>query len=166
LANYKFDEDNGIIIDELTGERVFIVSKTRIEDIFKRLSQIFKSGIEVLLLESSRTAGKHIADLTGEKAKTDIKRLLGEYINKFAQVGFGRVEVCEFEPKEARIRFRVWNNFFAEIRDGKSTYCSYIAGLVSGLYEGLLHETPSVKEVKCIGKGERYCEFLLTRKTP
>jgi len=165
LANYKFDEREGIIIDKLTGERCFIVSKTRVEDIFKRLSQIFKSGIEVLLLESSRTAGKRIADLTEEK-KTDAKRLLSEYVKRFAQVGFGRIEVCEFQPERARIRFRVWNNFFAEIRDGKSTYCSYIAGLVSGLYEGLLHETPSVKEVKCIGKGERYCEFLLTRKAP
>jgi predicted hydrocarbon binding protein len=163
-VNYEFNEENGIIRDKLTGERYILASKTRLEDIFGRLSQIFKSGIEVLLQESSRTAGKHIADLTGEEVKADIKRLLSEYTKKFAQVGFGKIEVCEFKPEEAEIRFRVWNNFFAELRDGESTYCSYIGGLVSGIYEALLHKSPTVKEVKCIGKGAPYCEFLLTQK--
>jgi len=164
LANYDFDENNGIIRDKLTGERVFTVSKTRAEDIFKRLAEIFKSGIEVLILESSRSAGKRIADLTEKRMKTDINLLLSEYIKSFAHVGFGRIEVCELEPKKAKMRFRVWNNIFAEMRDGKSTYCRYVEGLVAGIYEGLLHKTPRVKEVKCIGSGDPYCEFLVTQK--
>ena len=164
MVHYAFDEENGIIRDKLTGERYVLVSKTRTEDIFGRLSQIFKSGIEVLLQESSRTAGKHIADLTGEEVKADIERLLNEYSKKFAQVGFGKIEFCEFKPEEAEVRFRVWNNFFAEVRDGESTYCSYIGGLVSGIYEALLHKAPNVKELKCIGNGDPYCEFQLTPK--
>jgi predicted hydrocarbon binding protein len=164
MVNLEFDEENGIIRDKETGERFILVSKTRTEDIFGRLSQIFKSGIEVLLRESSRTAGKHIADLTDEEAKADINSLLSEYSKKFAQVGFGKIEICELKPEDGEISFRVWNNFFAEILDGESTYCSYIGGLVSGIYEALLHKTPSVKEVKCIGNGAPYCEFQLTPK--
>ena len=165
LVNYVFDEDNGIIRDKLTGERCFIVYKTGMESIFKRLAEIFDSGIEVLLLESSRSAGKHLADST-EEAKTDIKRLLSKYTKRFARVGFGRFEVCELKPEEAMMRFRVWNNLFAEMRYGESTYCCYVGGLVSGIYKELLHEAPQVKEVKCIGNGDPYCEFLLTRKAP
>jgi len=164
MVNYEFDEENGIIRDKLTGERYILVSKTRTEDIFGRLSQIFKSGIEVLLNESSRTAGKHIADLTNEETKDNIQRLVSEYSKKFAQVGFGKIEICELKPEESAISFRVWNNFFAEVRNGESTYCSYIAGLVSGIYEAILHKAPSVKEVKCIGNGDPYCEFHLTPK--
>jgi predicted hydrocarbon binding protein len=164
VVNYVFDEEKGIIRDKTTGERFIMVSKTRTEDIFGRLSEIFQSGIEVLLGESSRTAGKHIADLTEEETKADINRLLNDYSKKFAQVGFGKIEICKLKPEKAEIGFRVRNNFFAEIREGESTYCSYIGGLVSGIYEAVLHKTPSVKEVKCIGNGDPYCEFQLAPK--
>jgi len=164
MINLEFDEENGIIRDKTTDERYILVSKTRVEDIFGRLSQIFKSGIEVLLRESSRTAGKHIGDLTEEEAKADVNSLLSEYSKTFAQVGFGKIEICELKPEESIINFRVWDNFFAEIRDGESTYCSYVGGLVSGIYEALLHKASSVKEVKCIGNGDPYCEFQLAPK--
>jgi predicted hydrocarbon binding protein len=166
LVNYEFDEDNGIIRDKLTGERCFIVYEPTMEDIFNRLSKIFKSGIVVLLQESSRIGGEHIVDSTGDEAKTDIKRLLSRYTERFARVGFGRIEVSEFKPEEGRIGIRVWNNLFAEMRHGESTYCGYVAGLVSRLYEGFLQKAPKVKEVKCIGNGDPYCEFVLTRKAP
>lgn len=166
MVNYDFDEDNGIIRDKSTGERCFIVYKTGAESIFKSLSRIFNSGIEFLLQEASRAAGKHGADSTGKEAKIDIKLLLSAYTKRFAQVGLGRIEVCELEPEKAKMRFRVWNNIFAEMQYNESTYCCYVAGLASGLYEGVFHTAPTVKEVKCIGNGDPYCEFLLTPKAP
>jgi len=165
-VNYEFDENNGIIRDKLTGERCLVVYESGLESVFKGLSEIFKAGIEVLLLESSRAAGRNLADSIVKGAKTDVKHALIAYTERFAQVGFGRLEVSELKLEEARMTFRVWNNIFAEMRDKESTYCSYIAGLLSGIYEGLLHVSPKVKEVKCIGHGDPYCEFLLTLKAP
>ena len=164
LVNYDFDEDNGIIRDKSTGERCFIVYKTGAESIFKSLLQIFNSGIELLLRESSLASSKNIARLIEKRAKTDVKVLLSEYSKRFAQIGLGRLEVCEFEPEKARVRVRVWNNLFAEMRHGESTYCGYVAGLVSSIYEGVFQKASKVKEVKCIGKRDPYCEFLLTPK--
>ena len=166
MANFKFDEDNGIVRDELSGERCIVVYEKGLESVFKALSKIFKSGIEVLLLESSRSAGLELVNSLGKKARTDVKRSLNAYTKRFAQNGFGRVEICEFESQEGRMRVRVWNNIFAELHHGKLTYCDYIAGLFSGIYEGLLHISPGVKELKCVGHGDPYCEFLLTLKTP
>jgi predicted hydrocarbon binding protein len=166
LANFDFDEDNGIIRDKSTGERCLIVYKKGAETIFTVLSRIFSSGIDFLLLESSRATGRHIVGSVGKEEKTNIRLLVSAYTKRFAQVGFGRIEVCEFEPEKGRIGLRVWNNLFAEMRHEESTYCNYVAGLISGLYEGVLHRTPMVKEVKCIGNGDPYCEFLLTSKVP
>lgn len=143
-----------------------MVYEKGLESVFEGLLQIFKGGIEVLLLESSRSAGLNLVHSMGKKARTDIKRSMSAYTKRFAQAGFGRIEICEFEHDGARMRVRVWNNIFAEMRHGKSTYCDYIAGLFSGIYEGLLHISPKVKELKCIGHGDPYCEFLLTMKTP
>jgi predicted hydrocarbon binding protein len=166
MVNFEFDKDNGIVRDKLTRERCLVIYKTGLESVFKALGQIFKGGIEVLLLESSRSAGLQLVDSLGKEAKTDIKRSLSAYTKRFVQNGFGKVEICEFERERARMRVRVWNNIFAEMRYGKLTYCDYIAGLFSGIYEGLLHISPKVKELKCIGHGDPYCEFLLTLKTP
>ena len=161
MVSYEFDEESGIIKEKSTGERYIMVSKTRAEEIFGTLSQIFKSGIEVLLRESSQSVGEHVSDLIGEDAEVEINRLLDEYAQKFAQVGFGKIEFIEKKPEEFELRFRVWNNFFAEIGDGKSTYCGYIGGLFSGICKKIHKKVPSIKEVKCIANGDLYCEFHL-----
>jgi predicted hydrocarbon binding protein len=166
LANYDFEEEKGIIRDKSTGERCFIVYKTAMQSIFDGLGRIFNSGIEFLLLESSRVASKNLATSFGKEAKIDLKPLLSAYTQRFAQVGFGRLEVNELDWEKARVIVRVWNNIFAEMRHKESTYCSYMAGLASGLYERFMHTTPMVKETKCIGKGDPYCEFLLIPKVP
>jgi predicted hydrocarbon binding protein len=162
MTNYEFDEKNGIIRDKLTGERCIIVYQKGLENVFKGLSQIFKAGIEVILLEASREAGRHI--VTGKEGKVS-KDSMSAYINRFARIGLGKLEIFEFKPEEASVTFRVWDNIFAGMRYGKSTYCSYIAGLLSGWYERLLHASPTVKETKCSGHGDPYCEFRLTLKT-
>ena len=166
MVNYDFDEDKGIIRDKLTGERCFIVYNAAMQSIFDRLSKIFSSGIDFLLQESSRAASESLATSFGKEPKIDLKPLLSAYTQRFAQVGLGRLEVCELNWEKARAKVRVWNNIFAEMRHEESTYCSYMAGLVSGLYESFLHTAPLVKETKCIGKGDPYCEFLLTTKVP
>jgi predicted hydrocarbon binding protein len=166
LANFDFDEENGIIRDKLTGERCLVVYQKGLESVFKGLSEIFKAGIEALLLKSGSAAGKQIIDSARKGGKIDIKLLLSAYAKRFSQNGLGRLEVSELNLEEARMTIRVWNNIFAEMRDKESTYCSYMIGLLSGMYEGLLHASPKVKETKCFGFGDPYCEFLLTLKTP
>jgi predicted hydrocarbon binding protein len=166
LVNYEFDEKNGTIRDKITGERCLLVYESGLESVFKGLSEIFKAGIEVLLLESSRASGRHIADSTRKKGKIDTKSFLSEYTKRFALTGLGRLEVSELKLEKATVKVRVWNSIFAELRDKEGTYCSYIAGLLSGMYERLLNASPNVKETKCIGHRDPYCEFHLTLKSP
>ena len=164
MVNYEFDEEKGIIRDKLTGERCVVVYEKALESIFRGLSEIFKGGLEVILLESSRASGKLVADSTGKEAKTSARSLFIEYAKRFSQIGMGRLEMSELNLEEARVTVRVWNNIFAEMRNGESTYCTYIIGLLSGMYEGLLHASPKVEETKCSGHGDPYCEFRLKLK--
>jgi predicted hydrocarbon binding protein len=85
-------------------------------------------------------------------------------MKRAAQGGYGRFEICELKLEEARMRVRVWNNIFAEMQEKETTYCTYVAGLLSGIYEELLHACPKVKETTCIRHGGSYCEFLLAPK--
>ena len=163
MANYELDEENGIIRDKLTGERCLVVGESGVKSIFKGLSRIFGSGIEVLLDESSREASRNAVPLADNDV--DVKSLFNAYAKGFAQRGMGRLEVSELELKEGIVAVRVWNSLFAGIRDGENTYCSYVGGLLSGVYEKVLHASPRFKETKCIGHGDQYCEFRLALKT-
>jgi len=163
LGNYEFDEKNGIVKDKSTGERCLVVGESGVKSIFKGLSRIFGAGIEVLLEESSREASKNTVPLTDNNV--DVKSLFNAYAKGFAQRGMGRLEISELKLKEGNVTVRVWNNFFAGIRDGENTYCSYVGGLLSGVYEKVLQASPRFKETKCIGHGDQYCEFRLALKT-
>jgi predicted hydrocarbon binding protein len=166
LSHYNIDQDNGIIRDKLTGQRCLVINERALQSVFQALSKIFNSGIEVLLEESSSASGRQMVESIDKGARTDVKSSLSAYMRRLTQQGYGRFEISELELEAARMRIRVWNGIFAEMREKKSTYCTYVAGLLSGIYEGLLHASPKVSETKCIRYGDPYCEFLLTLKGP
>jgi predicted hydrocarbon binding protein len=76
--------------------------------------------------------------------------------------GFGKIEVVDFNPESSSATIRVWDNFFAEIGHGKRTFCDYVSGLISGMYEQITRKTPNIRETKCFSKGDPYCEWQLT----
>lgn len=162
MSNYDIDIDNGIIRDKLTGSRCLVIYETALESIFQALSKIFKSGVAVLLEETGQASGRQIVDSIGKGAKTDMKSQASACVRRLTQGGFGRFEICEL--RASRMRVRVWNNIFAEKREGESTYCTYVASLLSGIYEKILHTSPKVRETKCLSHGDACCEFLLTLK--
>src|SRR4030042_2023337 len=72
------------------------------------------------------------------------------------------IEIVELNLEEAEVKFRIWNNFFAEIRNEESTYCNCVEGFVSGMYEQIMRKPPKVQKTKCVEKGDPYCEWHMT----
>ncbi|HLC00063.1 MAG TPA: hypothetical protein VJL33_01915 [Candidatus Bathyarchaeia archaeon] len=60
------------------------------------------------------------------------------------------------------MKFRIWNNFFAEMRNDETTYCNVVEAYVSGVYEQLLLKSPKIIKAACIDKGDAYCEWQMT----
>jgi predicted hydrocarbon binding protein len=161
---FEFDRQNGVIKDKITGERCIIITQARLQEIFSRLSEIFQSGAAVIIYEACKAAGKRFIEETSEKTKTDKELILKTAVKRFTDAGLGKIKVTEFNPEETEVKFRIWNNFFAEIRCGEATYCNCIEGFVSGMYEQVMHKTPKIKETKCVRKGNPYCEWQMTAK--
>jgi len=158
---FEFDEKNGIVTDKVTGERCIILTKTRMQEIFSRLFETFGSGAIVIWREASRVTGKRLVNETPENTRTNAKLLAKTYVQRFMDAGVGRIEIVDFKPEEAKVRFRVYNNFFAQIRRQEWTACSYIEGLAAGMYEQMSQKTPKITKLKCIGKGDSYCEWKM-----
>ena len=156
---FTFDEENGIITDNATGERCIIFPKARIEQIFKRLNELFQTGAQVIITEGFKAAGKWYVDEIPDEKKTDRKHFLESAIQRLMGAGIGRIQVVGFTPETAELKFRIWDNIFAEIGDEGATYCNCVEAYVDGIYEQLLHKTPKIKKTKCIGKNDPYCEW-------
>jgi len=161
---FQFDGQTGVIKDKVTGERCVILTQTRMEDIFSRLSEIFQSGAKVIVYEASKAAGEHFAKETFELTKTDKQVLLNTTAQRFTEAGLGKIEVLDFDLEEMKLKFRICNNFFAEIKNEEATYCSCIEGFVSGMYKQIIGKTPQFKKTKCIADGDPYCEWHVRLK--
>lgn len=156
---FTFDEENGIIKDSATGERCIIFPIARIEQIFNRLNELFQTGAQVIITEGFKAAGKWYVNEIPDEKKADRKYFLETAIQRLMEAGIGKIQVVEFMPETAELKFRIWNNIFAEMSNDGSTYCNCVEAYVDGVYEQLLHITPKIKKTKCIGKNDPYCEW-------
>ena len=162
LMDYNINQENGVIQDKVTGDRCIIVTKARMAQILSRLTEIFQSGAQVIITEAFKAAGeRYVTEVLDEK-KADSPMFLATAVQRFTDAGLGRIEIVEFKPEPAELKFRLWNNFFAEIPNGESTYCNCVEAFVTGMYKGFLGKAPKIRETKCIGKNDPYCEWHLT----
>jgi len=162
---FEFDVETGVIKDKVTGERCVIITQERMQDILSRLSEIFQSGAKVIIFEASKAAGERFAKEAAGTAKSDSQQLLNTTVQRFTDAGLGKIEVIESNLEEGEVKFRIWNNFFAEIKNKEeTTYCNCIEGFVSGMYEQIMGKTPEIKKTKCVADGDSYCEWHMTLK--
>jgi predicted hydrocarbon binding protein len=158
---YQFDEKNGIIKDRVTGDRCIIITRARMEQILTRISDLFQSGAQVIIKEACKAAGqRYVAEVPAE-TKADPVLFLKTAVKRFTDAGLGKIEILEVKPEKGELKFRIWNNFFAEIHNEEPTYCNCVEAFVSGVYEGIVFRTPKIEKVKCVGKGDPYCEWHL-----
>lgn len=156
---YVLDEENGIILDKVTQDRCIIITKARMTQILSRFTDIFQSSADVIITEAFKAAGERFIKETSDEKKTDLSNFLKTSAKRFTDAGLGKIEIVQFSLETGKVTFRIHNNFFAEITHNGATYCNGVAAFVTGMYKGLLHEIPNVKEVKCIGKNDPYCEW-------
>jgi predicted hydrocarbon binding protein len=161
IMEFTFNEENGIITDNATGERCIIFPKARIEQIFNRLNELFQTGAQVIITEGFKAAGKWYVDEIPDEKKTDKKYFLEKAIQRLSEAGIGKIQIVGFTPETGELKFRIWNNIFAEMSDDGSTYCNCVEAYVVGVYEQLLQRTPKIEKTKCIGKNDPYCEWYL-----
>jgi len=114
---FRFDSENGVIKDETSGERCLIFPKARLEQIFSRLTELFQSGAQVIIMEAFKAAGKWYVSELPETLMVDKAKVVKSAVQRFTQAGIGRIEIVEFDPEKVALRFRIWNNFFAEMRN-------------------------------------------------
>jgi predicted hydrocarbon binding protein len=161
---FEFDGQTGVIKDKVTGDRCIIITQARVEEVCTRLSEIFQSGAKLIIFEAGKAAGKNFVEKTSDVTKVDKQLFLQTVSQRFTDAGLGKIEIVEFDLEQAEVKFRIWDNFFAELNCEKPMYRSCIEGFVSGMYEQIVRKTPKIQKTKCIANGDPYCEWHMTLK--
>jgi predicted hydrocarbon binding protein len=161
---FEFEGETGVVKDRVTGERCIIITQARIQEIFSRLSDIFQTGAKVIFFEAGKAAGERFVEDRPEIMKTNKKVFIETAVQRFTDAGLGKIEIIEFDPQKAEARFRIRNNFFAELCGEESAYCNCVEGFVSGIYQQIIHETPAIQKTKCVVNGDAYCEWHMSPK--
>jgi len=161
---FEFDSETGVIKDKLTGERCLIIRQAIVAEICTRLSEIFQSGANLIIFEAGKAAGKRFAEEAVDVTKVDKQLFLKTISQRFTDAGLGKIEVVKFDLEKSEVKFRIWDNFFAELGAEQTMYRNGIEGFVSGTYEQIIGKTPKIQKTKCINDGDEYCEWQMTLK--
>ncbi|MFB0563038.1 MAG: V4R domain-containing protein [Candidatus Lokiarchaeia archaeon] len=129
----KAGEDN--LLDAIKDQLVYAGYKTG-----KALAQIFKERYQLL----------------GEKNYVNCAKI-------FSVFGWGRSQFS-LEDDYDKIRVSIENSpFISSLRKVNKPICYTQIGFLEGVLEEACGSQYEVEEIKCVGLGEEYCEFLATK---
>ena len=146
------------------GRRVVILDVDDVGSMFKWLVETFSSGGRAILFDMGERAGASAAERLKNLYGLSGRELFETFLALHAAAGWFNYELIEYN--EDTVRLRLYENFECMPMAGKLDRPT--SHLVRGAIAGVLHRAQGrefdVVEVKCLAKGDAWCEFLATRK--
>jgi len=163
----------GLIVDAVhfpllfLGQEAVIIDLRMIGHMFSRLDEVFGTGASVILYEMGMRAGKVIVEEVAECGIPE-KDMMKVIAAMGVARGWGITEILSWDPKAARLVLRIWENFECKPLAGRKRkpHSHLMRGLIAGIVSRLTGQPVKVREVKCLAKGDPYCEFVTERVQP
>lgn len=151
-----------------SGTRIIILRELGYMELLRGIRQSFGAGGEAFLYHIGFMSGvgfakihKRFAEAIGIKEPAEIYQKISKTMFQWA--GFGRVEVKFLGPEH--IEVFVYNSFECELGRGRAIpYSHFVRGIIGGTLGELFERPFTVTEIRCIAKGDPYCQFEATTK--
>ena len=163
----------GLIVDAahfpllFLGQEVVVIDLRMIGHMFSRLDEVFGTGASVILYEMGVRAGKVIVEEVVECGirEEDVLKVLAAL---GVARGWGITEILSWDPRAVRLVLRVWENFECKPLAGRKRkpHSHFMRGVIAGIVSKLTGQPVKVREVKCLAKGDPYCEFVAEKVQP
>ncbi|RLF15212.1 MAG: hypothetical protein DRJ97_04535 [Thermoprotei archaeon] len=162
IDQYHFPIVNGL------GLRCLLTDEKAYEASLKLVKEHLGSPGLALLYHEGRAIGLGYARLLKELGVEDLKDLVTICLAYAKSHGAFKGELIEynFNPatNKGRLVLRIYDLWECETakRSGVREPSSHkTRGMIAGLIEGFVGKRASVKEDKCIAKGDKYCQFTV-----
>ena len=152
---------NGLFPLTIFNERAIILRKPLYEAFVKLLREELGSGYTAWLYQLGVEMGRNAYKSHKEVIQSeDVDKIVKFAEALFTQIGFGKLRVRSLDIESKRALVRVYNSFECELFKGSNTPSSYlIKGMLKGWFSCLFKADIKINEIKCIAKGDPYCEF-------
>ncbi|MDE1854248.1 MAG: hypothetical protein KGI38_10965 [Thaumarchaeota archaeon] len=161
------ESHNGIIVDSLnfplswnSGDRAIMLRSHFFAVMEADARDMLQSGADVLFYQMGIKHGRPTWDDLLSMNRVRDKADLEELISIYAAIGWGSAEVASFDLASRNAVVRIRENFECGSGTKKSHPGSnFVRGHLAGLFSSLFGGETTVKETRCISKGDEYCEF-------
>ena len=167
-VRFKGSKPKGFLADELhfpllaLGDRSILLRTDTMREMFKRLYEVFGEGASTIIYYMGMEAGQRkVAKIMklGLGGKELVELILKERVAK----GWCIPKLLEFDESAHKARVRAYQLFECMPRRKGGIGSRFFMGYLSGLFRSIFGDV-EVEEVKCISKGDRYCEFVVRPK--
>jgi len=146
----------------LQGRRCIIFRDSIYYGLFKSVVDAFGTGGASLLYQFGKLVGKkafedHIA------WAEDNKEVITVMEEVFRAVGFGKLEIVSIDRIRKVVYARIYDSFEGELFRGSGNMsCNFIRGILAGWFSRYFNSNVVAEELKCIAKGDPYCEMKIS----
>ena len=160
---YEIDRvQNEAWIRMLGGVRVVIMRAGTLVDLQKGVEAIIGDEASVVFYEAGIRAGKNSTKVLLEEWEERDREFLKRWgdFYKSAGVGWFKLEEIEIDFEKRNGYIRIKQSFIAEeYGSSDRPVCHFLGGFFVGVLEEIFGEKLMCKQIKCISKGDPYCEF-------
>jgi predicted hydrocarbon binding protein len=162
-ARLESDTKEGVL--RLSNVPCVIIRPEAIVNIQKQLEgTIGGSSKGILYLSGERSARsgmipfESFLSTAGPLTLANARRLM----EASALVGWGRLEIAQFDPEHGRLQLTVNNSPLARAYgESKKPVCHFLSGWLAGIGRNLLERDVLCEETACAAQGHDRCEFEL-----
>lgn len=151
------------------GTRVVIFSPPTLEGLVKGFRESFGTSIvKAILWNQGKEVGKAIMEMYREDFGVSKAREALELLRARAHMlGWARMEILAFNEVKRRAIIRLFDNWECVMfKGGNEPQNHFMRGTLAGVFTTLFGEGFDATEVKCIWKGDSYCEFVVKNEEP
>jgi predicted hydrocarbon binding protein len=154
---YKFNENDGTIVNKSYGTRAFVLGVEPWSTLVSELFQRFGSAAEAILFEIGHSYGTSIAQQEKRANTADLEKSFRHLARQATIAGWGKVVISIISGRDLKVRIQKCI-FCAEFNDSderRAVPCFFLKGVITGFAEEFLGLS-STEELHCASD---YCEF-------
>ncbi|MEM3881054.1 MAG: V4R domain-containing protein [Candidatus Bathyarchaeia archaeon] len=149
----------------ISGARTILLRTPGYEGLIKRVRERFGSAADAFLyyqgIEVGMEYAKNHREIANKLGVTDPQIIFEDIsLSMLECMGMGKTEIVGHKANPTHIQIRIYNSFECEAaRQAKQPYSQLLRGVIAGMITELYKTKVTAKELKCIAKGDKYCEF-------
>ena len=156
-------------INGTTHETVFLDKRAILLDVddvgtmFGWFDRTFGTGAHAILFDMGEQAGRLVAAKLMELYKLGGRDAIEAFLAIHGAAGWFGHEIVKYDEERLEFVIRLHDNFeCVPFKNKKDRPMSHLVrGGLAGVFSGIYGRDFEVEEVKCLAKGDPYCEFVI-----